>query len=318
MSKLVSNYDGGTTDQYGTFLAFNRFLTGDVIEGLAVTAQASPNMTVLVGTGSGRISTGTYPTSYGFFIAVDTTGGESVTIGTAAASPRIDYIVAYIDIGVSGSLLPINVNNKNNVLKFADVQGTPAGSPVVPTVSQIQTAIGAANPYIILAQIAVAASATQITNPNITDLRSMAGVQTANIAAGAVTNAKLSTTAGELGGAMTSWSPTVVGFSSTTVAQYYWMKFGKLVFFMIQVSGTSNSTSFTITLPTASAAHITNIEGVVALALNNSSVVTATPRWEINPGTSATLMNLYSGVTGTGWTASGTKSAQFSGFYEAA
>jgi len=174
MSKLVSNYDGGTTDQYGTFLALNRFLTGEVIEGLAVTAQASPNMTVLVGTGSGRIPTGTSPNNYGFFIAVDTSGGESVTIGTADASARIDYIVAYIDLAVSGSTSPTDVNNKNNVLKFADVKGTPSGSPVVPTVSQIQTTIGASNPYIILAQIAVAASASQITNPNITDVRSMA------------------------------------------------------------------------------------------------------------------------------------------------
>jgi hypothetical protein len=60
------------------------------------------------------------------------------------------------------------------VLKFASVAGTPSGSPVVPTVGQIQTAIGAANPYIILAQIAVGISVSTITNPNITDKRVIA------------------------------------------------------------------------------------------------------------------------------------------------
>ena len=117
-------------------------------------------MTVKVNPGSGRVSTGTYPSSYGYFINHDTVGGEPVTIATAAASPRIDYIVAYVDKSVVGALTP--VNNTNNVLKFAAVAGTPAGSPVVPTVGQIQTGIGAANPYIILAQIAVAASTLQI------------------------------------------------------------------------------------------------------------------------------------------------------------
>jgi hypothetical protein len=171
MSKLVANYDGGTSDHYGTFLTLNRFLSGNVVEGLNVLANGTPNMTVLVQPGSGRIPTGTYPSSTGYLIGVDTSGGESVAIGTAAASPRIDYIVGYIDLSVTGSTSPTYVNNTNNVLKFADVQGTPAGSPSVPTVSQIQTTIGASNPYIILAQVAVAASTTAISNANITDAR---------------------------------------------------------------------------------------------------------------------------------------------------
>lgn len=172
MSKLVHNYNGGTTDEYGTDLAVNRFLQGDVLEGFTVVANATPNMTVYVQPGSGRITTGTYPSSYGYLISHDTTlPGESVTVPTAAASPRIDYIVAYVDKGVAGSTSGANVNNSNNVLKFADVSGTPAGSPLVPTTAQIQTAIGASNPYIILAQIAVGASVTSITNPNITDMR---------------------------------------------------------------------------------------------------------------------------------------------------
>lgn len=179
MSKLVANYNGGTSDEYGTFAALNRLLSGDVIEGFNVVPNGTPNMTVLVNPGSGRVSTGTYPSSYGYLISHDTGAGESVTIATAAASPRIDYILAYVDKSVAGSILGANVNNTNNVLKFASVAGTPSGSPVVPTLSQIQTAIGAANPYILLAQVAVGASVSSITSPNITDIRTIAKIANA-------------------------------------------------------------------------------------------------------------------------------------------
>lgn len=174
MSKIVANYNGGASDEYGTFAALNRTLVGDVIEGFNVVPNSTPNMTIKVNPGSARITTGTYPSSYGYMVNHDTVGGESVTITTAAASPRIDYIVAFVDKSVAAVTSP--VNNTNNVLKFAAVAGTPAGSPVVPTVSQIQAAIGAANPYITLAQIAVAASATTVTTPNITDSRALINV----------------------------------------------------------------------------------------------------------------------------------------------
>ena len=171
MARLLANRDGGTSNEYGTFAALGRLFSGDVIEGFQVVPNGTPNMTIKVNPGSGRITTGTYPSSYGYFVSHDTVGGESVTISTAAASPRIDYIVAYVDKSVTPSTSPANVNNTNNMFKFASVAGTPAGSPVVPTVGQIQTAIGAANPYIILAQVAVGASVTTITTPNISDLR---------------------------------------------------------------------------------------------------------------------------------------------------
>lgn len=150
------------------------------------------------------------------------------------------------------------------------------------------------------------------------NINATAAISGSKIADASITNAKLSTTAGELGGAWTTWSPTVVGFSSTTTALYYYTTVGKTVLFTIQVSGTSNSTSFTITLPTASASHITNLEGTITLALNNGAVVTPSPRWEVVPATSTTVMNLYSTLSAGAWTGSGTKSAQFSGFYEKA
>jgi hypothetical protein len=171
LSRLLVNRDGGTSNEYGTFAALGRLFTGDVIEGFQVVPNGTPNMTVLVNPGSGRITTGTYPSSYGYFVSHDTVGGESVTITTAAASPRIDYIVGYVDKSVIPSSLSANVNNTNNIFLFKSVAGTPSGSPVVPTVSQIQTAIGAANPYFILAQVAIAAGVSTITAPNLADKR---------------------------------------------------------------------------------------------------------------------------------------------------
>ncbi|WP_143690358.1 C1q-like domain-containing protein [Williamsia sterculiae] len=152
-------------------LAFDRAMSGNIIQGLNVVANSSPNMTVVVQPGVGLIPTGTSPSNYNYRVGIDTSGGESVTIATAAASPRIDYVVMYVDKGVSGSTSGSYVNNTNNVLKLASVAGTPAGSPNPPTVSQIQSTIGSTNPYVVLAQVAVAASVTSITNPNITDLR---------------------------------------------------------------------------------------------------------------------------------------------------
>jgi hypothetical protein len=177
MARIVSNYtaNGSTqTDEYGTLFSISDLIgNSGVIKGMAVAANSSPAMNVYVQTGSAAIGTGTAPTNYSYFVKIDTSGqGELVTVGTSNTSPRIDYIVAYINKSQAGSTGVSN--NTNNVFMLADVMGTPSGSPVVPTVGQIQTAIGAANPYIILAQIAVGASVSQITTPNITDLRSFA------------------------------------------------------------------------------------------------------------------------------------------------
>ena len=138
-------------------------------------------MSILVGNGSAAIPTGTYPDSYSYFVATDTSGGKSVTITTANTSnPRIDVIVAYVNKSATASTSPVN---NPAMLVFAAVAGTPASSPAVPSGSAIQTAIGASNPYIVLCQVAVGANVTQILNSNLTDVRPWASVSTANLTA---------------------------------------------------------------------------------------------------------------------------------------
>lgn len=84
---------------------------------------------------------------------------------------RVDAIVAYVDLSAAAGV------DATGVLKFVAVAGTPASTPVIPDAAAIATAIGAGNPYTILASVLVANSASQIENANITDLRASAYIK---------------------------------------------------------------------------------------------------------------------------------------------
>jgi hypothetical protein len=120
---------------------------------LAVTQAGAPNMTVLVKSGVAWVpgSENSVQGLYGVLNDADVT----VTITAAHATlARIDIIVFKIeDSQYSGGV---------NASSIVAVAGTPSGSPAVPT---------APNNSIILAQVAVAAAVTSITNANITDRR---------------------------------------------------------------------------------------------------------------------------------------------------
>lgn len=186
-------------------------------------------MTVIVGQGSARISTGTYPSSYGYFVGIDTTtgspAGESVTITTAPTSnSRIDTIVAYVDLSVTPS--SATANNPNNMLKVAAVAGTPAASPTAPSNATIQSAIGASNPFIKLANVLVGTNVTSINNGNITDLRTFAAISAQN-----------------LGGAWQSYTPTFTNFTlgNGVINEAKYVQVGKTV--RVKMKVTLGSTS---------------------------------------------------------------------------
>jgi hypothetical protein len=134
--------------------------TGDYL----VAAQTSPNATVKIAAGRAYVPTSdatmVYATVY------DASPVINVTIGAnSSGSPRIDTIVLYCDLSASPD------SAADNVAKFFAVQGTPAGSPAAPNNAAILSAIGSSNPYIKLADIAVANGFTSITSGNITDDR---------------------------------------------------------------------------------------------------------------------------------------------------
>lgn len=132
-------------------------------------------MAIVVGQGTAGITTGTYPTSFKYWIANTTTtgapAGESVTITTASASnPRIDTIVAYVNESATFTASPVNFPTGWTAVAVA---GTPNASPSAPSGATIQATVGAGNPYILLADVLVGTSVTQINTGNITDRRNM-------------------------------------------------------------------------------------------------------------------------------------------------
>lgn len=131
-----------------------------------VSEHSPQGMSVDIATGRGffRKTTMTY---HGYSDAI-----ETVTItANSSGNPRIDSIVAYVDLSATPD------SNASNVLTMVTVAGTPASSPTAPDSTAILASIGAGNPYIVLANIAVADSASSIINANITDVRPAALIQ---------------------------------------------------------------------------------------------------------------------------------------------
>jgi hypothetical protein len=120
---------------------------GVAFDGLKVTESLTPGMSVLVAPGTGYFyGSGTNANvMYEFY----SDANETVTIGTAGVSARIDIICLKVDASTG-------------VASIVAVAGTPSGSPAVPATP--------ASHYK-LAEVAVGASVTTITNANITDKR---------------------------------------------------------------------------------------------------------------------------------------------------
>jgi len=168
MAIYTSNRDGGKTDQAGHLRAATKMWVGEIIENLQVTANSPLGMSVLVTTGMGLI-----PSGSGYSFPFWTDANEVVTITTASgANDRIDLVVAYVDLDETPSTGVSN--NSNDIIKIEAVAGTPGAVPVAPDSTAIQSAIGAANPYIILGQVLVAQSITTINTSAITDRRTKA------------------------------------------------------------------------------------------------------------------------------------------------
>jgi len=187
-AKFLQYRDGGKTDEKGISTHLYGLFTGEVINGMAVSQNSPLGMSVLVSEGRVMIDSGSDYPYLGF-----TDANEVVTITTADGSnPRIDAIVAYIDLSVVDST---NANNPG-AFKIVAVAGTPAGSPSAPNNSAISTAIGSGNPFIRLANVTVGTGVTTITTGNVSDQRVMANVadglvDTNSLATEAVETAKI-------------------------------------------------------------------------------------------------------------------------------
>lgn len=103
----------------------------------------------------------------------------------------------------------------------------------------------------------------------------------------------------------TSWTPTLVGFSTPPTGVYRYSLVGKMctIFVKQSTNGTSNSTAFTISLPFPAATVSGMSWDTVIQTVNNG---TSGIGWaSISSG--GTVVNLYSDAGGSGWAASGNK-----------
>ena len=169
MSLGTSNRDGGKTSESGHLRALAKMVTGDVITGLNVSQRsAGANMSVDIAIGDAfvRRSDG----SYAHPVFNDAVYNQAIAAADGS-NPRRDLIVLYVDYSQAPSTAVSN--NTNGVVKIKVVTGTPAGSPVDPNSTAIQSSVGAGNPYTVLARVRVPAGQTSITNTLIDDLRSI-------------------------------------------------------------------------------------------------------------------------------------------------
>lgn len=90
----------------------------------------------------------------------------------------------------------------------------------------------------------------ELDNANIASDAAIDGSKLANAS---ITNAKLSTTTGELGGVWTDWTPTLVNISGGTLTFAKYMRIGKTVHYRFKytMAGANISGTATFTLPVA-------------------------------------------------------------------
>lgn len=165
------NLSNGATSNGNIFRLLGVLVSGSGIMqsgALLVAAQDTPDMTVKVaGASTGHdavLVTNTGETYHGW-----NTADENVTItSNGTGITQIDTIVAYIDLAGGSS----TADNPDGFV-LAAVRGTDGAAP---TSNEIETAIGASNPYIELADVSVANGAVSINSGNITDVRTQATI----------------------------------------------------------------------------------------------------------------------------------------------
>lgn len=95
----------------------------------------------------------------------DSTSQSATTPSNATGNDRISTLVIKIDLSVTPN------NFADNVATLVWVNGSSGVTPVASTDAAIQTAVGASNGFIRLADVYVANGATSISSGNITDKR---------------------------------------------------------------------------------------------------------------------------------------------------
>lgn len=103
--------------------------------------------------------------------------------------------------------------------------------------------------------------------------------------------------------AYATWTPTLVGWSGTPTVYCYYYKLGRIMFFSAIISGTSDSTSTSFTLPEANG--LSEYSGAMGWCTDNGTAFTTPGRFSISVGSN--VCRAYTNMATGAWTASGTK-----------
>lgn len=155
----TASFTGGVPAAAGLLVDPGHGVTGPT--DYKVTQNGTPNMSVNVAAGVAMIR-GTQSALQGVYEGVANDGTVNLTIAAAnATNPRRDLVLLQVRDNAfdAGGI---------NDARLVVVTGTPAASPVDPSLTSFPNAL-------VLARVTVAANATSITNAAITDLRSVAG-----------------------------------------------------------------------------------------------------------------------------------------------
>ena len=117
-------------------------------------------------------------------------------------------------------------------------------------------------------------------------------------------------------GVWQSWKPdSVVGWSTITSRFYRYCLIGKICYFAVWVTGTSDSTAVSIPLPYNANSISTHFYwNGSAVGQNNGTNLTAPARWGVQSNTA--VLTVWRDWAAANWTASGTKTVYAAGFYE--
>lgn len=154
------------------------------------------------------------------------------------------------------------------------------------------------------------ADAADVSNPLNTVIDEINGRLDTNNFAAASTNLETIASSQQ----WTTWSsPAYTGFSANPTQTLRYLKVGRMVTVEAAVTnaaGTSNATTFTMTLPYAAAIDVR----YPVWAVDNTSTTTV---GRADTAVSSTTLSLYTSIGGAAWTASGTKGVSFCFTYEA-
>ncbi|HWY79454.1 MAG TPA: hypothetical protein VNW29_03790 [Candidatus Sulfotelmatobacter sp.] len=162
---LRSIRSGGTAMTEASFLQFITDLlkVSGVFDITGTQFQVTAGSGLSVNIAVGRAYLLTPSGGNGYPIINDASITNLAITANSSGNPRISSVVLYQDLAGSPN------SDDTNTAHIISVDGTPAGSPSAPSGSTIQSAVGAGNPYIKLADVLVNSGASVPTS--ITDKR---------------------------------------------------------------------------------------------------------------------------------------------------